>query len=49
VADVLDLPLGTTKARLAYGLASLRKRLREQALTPAPPPRRPHGPEGGSA
>jgi RNA polymerase sigma-70 factor (ECF subfamily) len=32
VADILDIPLGTAKARLAYGLASLRKRLR--ALLP---------------
>jgi RNA polymerase sigma-70 factor (ECF subfamily) len=27
VADVLEIPLGTTKARLAYGLQVLRKRL----------------------
>ena len=25
VADVLDIPIGTTKARLAYGLRMLRK------------------------
>jgi RNA polymerase sigma-70 factor (ECF subfamily) len=34
VADVLDLPLGTVKARLAYGLASLRKRLLDPARGP---------------
>lgn len=29
VADVLDLPLGTVKSRLAYGLAQLRKTLKD--------------------
>jgi RNA polymerase sigma-70 factor (ECF subfamily) len=48
VADVLDLPLGTVKARLAYGLASLRKRLGEPSRTPAVSPRRPGGPEGAA-
>jgi RNA polymerase sigma-70 factor (ECF subfamily) len=35
VADVLEIPLGTTKARLAYGLQVLRKRLNEH-LSPKP-------------
>ena len=29
VADVLELPLGTVKSRLAYGLAQLRKTLKD--------------------
>ena len=33
VADVLEIPLGTVKARLAYGLSALRKKLSGQ-----PPP-----------
>jgi RNA polymerase sigma-70 factor (ECF subfamily) len=36
VADVLGIPIGTTKARLAYGLQALRRRLGE----PGPPPPR---------
>lgn len=36
VADVLEIPLGTTKARLAYGLRVLRTKL-NQAVSPAPP------------
>jgi RNA polymerase sigma-70 factor (ECF subfamily) len=36
VADVLEIPLGTTKARLAYGLATLRNKLKEPA-SHAPP------------
>jgi RNA polymerase sigma-70 factor (ECF subfamily) len=35
VADVLEIPLGTTKARLAYGLRVLRTKL-NQAASPAP-------------
>jgi RNA polymerase sigma-70 factor (ECF subfamily) len=38
VADVLDIPLGTAKARLAYGLASLRKRLHAPPLPTDTPP-----------
>ena len=30
VAAVLEIPLGTVKSRLAYGLAVLRRRLRER-------------------
>ena len=36
VADVLEIPLGTTKARLAYGLRVLRTKL-NQAASPAAP------------
>jgi RNA polymerase sigma-70 factor, ECF subfamily len=36
VADVLEIPLGTTKARLAYGLRVLRTKL-NQAASSAPP------------
>jgi RNA polymerase sigma-70 factor (ECF subfamily) len=35
VADILEIPLGTTKARLAYGLQILRKKLNERR---SPPP-----------
>jgi RNA polymerase sigma-70 factor (ECF subfamily) len=39
VADVLQIPLGTTKARLAYGLRALRAKLnREDAPATAGPP-----------
>jgi RNA polymerase sigma-70 factor (ECF subfamily) len=38
VADVLDIPLGTAKARLAYGLSSLRKQLRGLRLPTETPP-----------
>jgi RNA polymerase sigma-70 factor (ECF subfamily) len=34
VADVLEIPLGTTKARLAYGLHILRKRLNQGSSPP---------------
>jgi RNA polymerase sigma-70 factor (ECF subfamily) len=34
VADILELPLGTTKARLAYGLQALRRRLNEHTSPP---------------
>jgi len=33
VADVLEIPIGTTKARLAYGLRMLRKILKEREPT----------------
>jgi RNA polymerase sigma-70 factor, ECF subfamily len=33
VAEVLDIPIGTTKARLAYGLRTLRKILNDQGAT----------------
>ena len=33
VADVLDIPIGTTKARLAYGLRMLRKILNDPEAT----------------
>jgi RNA polymerase sigma-70 factor (ECF subfamily) len=33
VADVLDIPIGTTKARLAYGLRVLRKILNDREAT----------------
>ena len=36
VADVLEIPLGTTKARLAYGLQVLRMKL-NQGATQGPP------------
>jgi RNA polymerase sigma-70 factor (ECF subfamily) len=36
VADVLEVPLGTAKARLAYGLQILRKRLNQPAPQPTP-------------
>ena len=35
VADVLDIPIGTTKARLAYGLQMLRKILNDPKATGA--------------
>jgi RNA polymerase sigma-70 factor (ECF subfamily) len=34
VADVLEIPLGTTKARLAFGLKVLRKRFTELGFPP---------------
>jgi RNA polymerase sigma-70 factor (ECF subfamily) len=34
VADILELPPGTTKARLAYGLQVLRRRLNEHSSPP---------------
>jgi RNA polymerase sigma-70 factor (ECF subfamily) len=34
VADILELPLGTAKARLAYGLQVLRRRLNEHISPP---------------
>jgi RNA polymerase sigma-70 factor (ECF subfamily) len=49
VADVLEIPLGTVKARLAYGLASLRKRLREPSPAPAVLPTQPRGPDGAGS
>ena len=44
VAAALRIPLGTVKSRLAYGLAVLRRRLRERA--PASEPRERSGAEG---
>jgi RNA polymerase sigma-70 factor (ECF subfamily) len=35
VADILGIPLGTAKSRLAYGLDKLRTRLQHESL-PAP-------------
>ncbi|MDQ3257569.1 MAG: sigma-70 family RNA polymerase sigma factor, partial [Acidobacteriota bacterium] len=32
VGTVLEIPIGTVKSRLAYGLASLREQIRESAM-----------------